>query len=89
MSNGVTRINAMWNGIEVSLMSMLALALLAFAAYVRTAAEASLAQVALVMGTVFVFAVLMSLVALWRIQMEHIVIMTAASRRRCDCKNAS
>ena len=62
-------------------MCLLALSLVVFATYVRTTAEASLAQVALIMGTVYAFAVLMSFVAIWRIQMEHIVIMTTVSRR--------
>ena len=81
MADGGSRINALWNGIEVSLMFLLALALLVLAAYVRTVSEASLAQVALMMGTVFSFAVLMSIVAIWRIRMEHIMLMTTVPER--------
>lgn len=82
MPDEVCRINALWNGIGVSLNCMLALALLVFAAHARTVEEASLSQVALLMGTVFAFAVLMSVVALAKIRMEHVLMMNAPSKQR-------
>lgn len=80
MAIGIERINALWHEAEVSLICFLAVSLLVFATHAHVSSEASLAHVALIMSTIFSFAVLMSFLTMWRVRMEHIIIMTTASK---------